>query len=1039
MRFVAAATIEASVANGKQRSMHQHETDSAQSQQAAARTRPPAAAVSDPRSAQLAFLQRSAGNAAVASLVGGPNRTRHRPRIGPTPRSVQRQQQPKAATGLDDASRGALLAAGVILSDEDDAALAQAYPGGVVVEAAKPVIVGMRFSDRIEGRRLIEVAVKPKTQAVTAGVEAHIFQVGKGRSILVSSIGGKSVLMDVGSGQATSVSAPSVQRLVQAIGAVTAGGTAVPELIKLSHSDVDHYGAARALLQQAAYSRAAVEVAVQQLGAPSAGKWTTSSLVVQPDQRIVTVNVSGEGVQVRTMVIDNMELIEFRSVQAASRLAQPGRRTFNRNASSPVVVVRDLVSGNRMLFTADAEGHQFTEMVNAVGPEAMRRILGAEGHNLKLMEAPHHFGQQAGADATGMLNMLELAYESGKGDLRLFAQTTQNFANKPSSSYSFLESTGLAPERVQGDPSGGGQSQVTRARGSQMQQITLDLAGVQQVVRTLEARETTLRNGYGRLGDIASMRAEVNAMREALTESDAPKELQLSIASTDEGLQRHQDELRAACADVWNQARTAAAGAGEMSSRATMSGVEGSLGRLETRLSASLENLTKVANNVEAHRAGLTLYSRLYTNASKMVDAMARESVAELYAARAEHTTLVAAAAGSLGPAVVDEHVRAAWAATRAQWTAERIEAATSAASRLIVSRKMSAEMRTNLSVSLARQAKLNEMVVSAESGGRRVYGNDGVKVTPKLTKGGAGVFIALEVIRIGLDVALQLKTAADAAAKREKAAKHAGVATMNWWLAEGVEPTVALANRSSWDQTQFNIVYEGENAKAAATSETRPKGVPEFDMVVVTELDAGQLHKMVVAMVAQLANLEDWTAFVGSNPSGPAFEREGDMWKARLFDKGAKGYVPRPVDAASAAELGKLYTALEAGQEAKLKSTDGGKTIKNTAVFSSLGAVDRDVYVYDSRGRMTEIDFEEFAPKFSVVGTHQNPIGAKAPLVKVRAADMPTYRYLSPFFWVDPGTSSSIDESGTVNKGLAVSPNSKGFAFVRPDQLTNA
>jgi len=42
------------------------------------------------------------------------------------------------------------------------------------------------------------------------------------------------------------------------------------------------------------------------------------------------------------------------------------------------------------------------------------------------MEAPHHFGEQSGPGARGMLNMLQLACEPGEGTLRLVAQTTQS-------------------------------------------------------------------------------------------------------------------------------------------------------------------------------------------------------------------------------------------------------------------------------------------------------------------------------------------------------------------------------------------------------------------------------------------------------------------------------------------------------------------------------------------------------------------------------------------------------------------------------------
>jgi beta-lactamase superfamily II metal-dependent hydrolase len=259
------------------------------------------------------------------------------------------------------------------------------------------MILGMRFGLRLDGFRVTGFRITPTAPAVGQGVEAWLFQVGKGRAILVSSIGGGSVLMDAGTGQTTSVTAPSVQRLAAAVGAVTAGPAQVPERIILSHADTDHYNAVRALMTQAGFSRTAVEVAQQQVTGAGAGAWASMSLTAQPDQRVIQVNVSGAGgaVHVSRIVIDNMEITEFRSVAAHQDLLRTGRVTYNRNRTSPVVVVRDLVSGQRMLFTADAQGRQFDEIVNAVGQQAMLRILGAAGHNLKLMEAPHHFGEQS--------------------------------------------------------------------------------------------------------------------------------------------------------------------------------------------------------------------------------------------------------------------------------------------------------------------------------------------------------------------------------------------------------------------------------------------------------------------------------------------------------------------------------------------------------------------------------------------------------------------------------------------------------------------
>jgi hypothetical protein len=67
-------------------------------------------------------------------------------------------------------------------------------------------------------------------------------------------------------------------------------------------------------MNQAAFSKTAVEVAMQQVAGPGAGAWAGMSPAVQPEQQTIQVNVTGADgtVQVSRLVIDNMELTEFR-------------------------------------------------------------------------------------------------------------------------------------------------------------------------------------------------------------------------------------------------------------------------------------------------------------------------------------------------------------------------------------------------------------------------------------------------------------------------------------------------------------------------------------------------------------------------------------------------------------------------------------------------------------------------------------------------------------------------------------------------------
>ncbi|MEN3307315.1 MAG: hypothetical protein V7603_3517 [Micromonosporaceae bacterium] len=984
-------------------------------------------------------LQHAAGNKAVSRLLRA--------------RAVQRQpakNQPpnagaSAAKDLDNASMQALATMGLALSADDLSTLAQDFPAGIKLIQGQPLVLGMRFGDRLDGYRLTGFRVTTQAAVPGQGVEAWIFQVGKGRAILVSSIGGRSVQFDAGVGQSVDPNSPAAQRLAASVGAVVSSGTAAPESIRISHADTDHYNAVRALLTQAAFSNTAIEVTAQQLQGQAASAWSRMSVTVQPTQRIVQINVGAAGaVQVNRAVIDNMEITEYRSVAAHQAAASGG--TYNRNRTSPVVVVRDLVNGQRMLFSADAQGRQFDEIVNAVGDTGLRRILGAEGHNLKLMEMPHHFGKQAaGPDARGMLNMLQMAYESGEGSMRLVAQTTQAFAAKPSSTFNFLDASAAAPERIEEDRAAAGQTQATRAQGSQLSQVTLDLQGIQRAVQVLQANDTALRQAYGRLAALDAMRADLTATAEALRTAGSPAALNQSVAQTDAMLVRIQGDLRTAADGVWDQMRVAAANDG-MRSSADMTQVQAAVSALAARATAVEADMTRAGNAVETHRAGLSLYARLSQNAVRMINALMADDIETLYRCRAEHTDLVQAARAALGPADVEAHVTSAWTAARAEWSPERFQARTAELSATVAFREMGADFRAMLSDSLSRQMRLNEIVAQAEHAGRTVYGPGGTIVTPVSTRVGAGILAAIEVVRIGLDCVAQYK--AGAAAADLWAASHArlGIATMNWWLRLNVQPRIALAANSAWDLSSYKIVYEENQdlARKALKEDTLPNGVPKFDMVVVTGVPGSDLKRLVHRAVAELANLNDWFSFNGSQPGGPAFKKFDGGWGVRLWSHEDNKYEYTTVDDLEpglSAELDRLQVELEKSQQDQFNQaaadpkSGGVLSVKDSAwVFGQ----DRRVTVYGPSGRWKVIDFDSVHPRFVRVETVTFPLGGvEGPVVKVKATDITTYRELAEQYWVEPA-GESIDESGT-HQQVTVHPNVDGYAYVRAGQLIPA
>ncbi|MFJ6671138.1 hypothetical protein ACIQMJ_08540 [Actinosynnema sp. NPDC091369] len=996
-------------------------------------------------------LQRAAGNRAVAQRFAGAEAAARAVVQRDPPNGGAPAPAPTAsAQALDAASAQALTSAGVQLGDDDRAALAQAFPHGLTLGPAQPVVLGLRFGMRLDGYRMTSFQVRPATGGPASAVEAFLFQLPtKGRAILVSSIGGRSVQLDAGTGVTTSVSAPSVQRLVQAVGAVTSGPAAVPERVLVSHADTDHYNAVRALMQQAAFSNTAVEVAQQQLRTAESGAWKVAGLTVQPTQQLVEITVVGAagGVHVQRRVVDNMELIEYRSVDAHSDLMRSGTSTYNRNRSSPVVVVHDLVSGERMVFTADAEGRQFTEIVNAIGADAFRRVLGGPGGNLRVMEAPHHFGEQAGADNTaGFLRMLEMAYEAGGDALRLVAQTTASFASTGSRAgsrtYNFLDTAGLSPEMVQGDPSpaGSGRTQVTRARGRALDRVTVDTAGVQQALDAIQRSDTPLRRAYGMLGECIGLRADAEATRTALGSAGAPAALTSSVTATEAALRAHETTLRAATARFWAELHTAANAAGGVNGSADLTQAVAELTRISAQVSAIRAGIDQARNDLEGHTRAMSLYSRLYLNSIQLVAALEAENIGQLYRHRAEHIDLVRAARGVLGASAVAEHVRGAWEAVRVDWM-PRLEEFTRQSSARIAARHRSAEFRAVLAESLTRQMELNEVVARAEHAGRTAYRPDGTVYTPVSTRVGAGILAAIEVVRIVLEVAQQVRAGQEAAEERAVRSSRLGVATMNWWLARGVTPQLALVSRSAW--SGYNRVPVADQAviRQAAASSTRPAGVPEFEAVVVTGMPGADLRRLLLRMIAELTSLADWHQFNGGCPSGPAFRRFDNGWGVRVwsFEEDRYGYTRLDdVEPGLGAELDRLHQHLEAGQqttldEAVLAAGPGQvRTARDTALWGS----DREVLVYNQAGNLTSVDFDSVPPHLLHRGTADWPPNARGPLESVRAADLPTYRRLAQFYWVRRTGSTSMDRNGQVSDDLVVELNTEGRAYVRPGEL---
>ncbi len=959
--------------------------------------------------------------------------------------TVRRDASDPAGNGVGDArldeNRALLGTWGIELDEADEQRLATDFPAGFHVGDGDLLLFVTTTAESAEGVRLRGLRIVDPAP-LQAGVESYIFPVGKGRSILVSSVSGAgSVILDLGVDQAGRTS--GVGRLLNSVLALSASGAAtLPIRALLSHTDADHLNAASAFLSHSAFRGTTLEVAREQLrSAVGQADWTAMRLNLVPSSQVVEIEVTGTAaagsrvgpagaqVHVRKQIIGDFELIEFRSVEAHRRMMDPSRRTFDKNSTSPVTVITDLVTGDRFLVTADARLRQFPEIVNAIGEAAFLRILGAQGRNLQLFEPPHHGGKVQGPDVAGMISALRLTYEAGGGAARLVMQTSESFiAPGGPSSFRFLEAAGVELDPVLADPSTGGTYQATRARGGALERVTFDTTGIQGVMALVRSQVPVLDAAYARLGEIRDLQTSARQMHEGLVLAGAPEPLLRSMEQIRAELAARERAFAVAANPVWTAMQTASSGEAGMRDSRDLSRVSARLAALATH--ARGIDLTNVRESLSTHEAGMSAYARVFTTLVSMMNALRFRDYQELHRLRGEYDASLRALRGIVGRRVVAEHVRATWKSIRATWSPERIHIiARRLGSHARVQRIMETHYRVELLESLTRQAQLNEMVERASSSGRQSYGPRGAPQMSARTRGGAGFLIALEGIRLGLDFWASHKAAEAAEAARDAADRKEGFQTVRWWVSRGAHPTVALVEGSS---IISDALPQAEVLDVVAGKKTQD--VPEYDKAVVVDVPVDDLMFLVHAYVLEAQSLQDWHELNDANPSGgPTFKRFGEGWGVRLWSRDDHRYKYFSIDEIQD-PLDALLQRLEAGQQQELEkvvdASDGmvlGQ--QNTAWF--FGS-DRYAFVFNQSARRKRIDFGGTNPSWVQLG-EQELDGEIYALV--RAVDLPTYKELVEHYWRS-NPNLHMGAHGNFYT-YQVSRNVQGLALVDPDDLT--
>jgi hypothetical protein len=788
-------------------------------------------------------------------------------------------------------------------------------------------------------------------------------------------------------------------------------------------------------------NRAVVEIGMQQFqNVAGQGDWARANIQLQPSQSMLLIDVQqASGVHVQRRVIGNMEITELRLVSAARTMGTPGqaldRYKRAKNASSPVTIVQDIETGKTTLYTADGTGRAFGEMVDIVGEAPMREMLGGGGPNLAMAEAPHHGGREdAGPDARGRIRALRLQFEASDGTLRFFTQTSQSFSGSASASVRYLDQVGIDTERVFGQPDGTPGRSVVRARGAVMEDITIDNGAVQQVLEMARANETEIMSGYAQLHQMNSLRSRIQRLHEAVSAVGVRQEIAKSLQQLLTELDSAREPVQQSIENYWQALETATAGGPGIRAGADTAAVNTAAAAIQAAVERN--PTTPFSDSIGAHEGAVSLEMLLAQNTLLMYEALNENRPEDLETLKSEQTKLLASSAGVLGAKEVREHVRAAWRATNAVWT----EAVFQRISRRMGSeakaqREREADFHGVLSDNLRAQLRTMRFAESAGGG----------STMPLRTRVGAGFMLFVELFRIGLEFAEDIKQSNDA---DEVAAANRAIRGRNmvqWWLSRGVVPEVALVD-SDGEQVAADLsqkrIFEVLNPDQKLRGE-----IPEFDRVVVVDVPVGDRHRAVAQLTLEAVNLDDWYRLVEderysrSEKGWTPFIKQDGRWLTLLFNI-QEGEYQGNFDQRVNDKLEALYTNLRKNTETAMAAFAAANPELDVATIDDSGWIRtlRYAWVWERHGGASRIDFGHTKPRVFDMG----PAGKWGPEGKhtIRAADVPTYERLRQYLWpVDEELGMSATYGGYgdsyLTHTLRFTGNSDGLAYADPGDLS--
>lgn len=971
-------------------------------------------------------LQRSAGNRAVSSILAGSRASRAS--TVPTVTSllsvasgatVQRQGKPENATP-DEAPKGsksgdALRAIGISMAEADLKKLDEQYPhGDFVLNPVKVILHGRSGTGAAAARLQVrQVVGKNYTPRSTT----YLVETGAGRAIILVGADGATRLFDAGS--MTGVTAAAVNALR------AAGLAKTPELVKISHTDTDHLWDLEAVVNDCGMPKPSVQITKQQLNDPGLKAWAAVRINAVRKQ-VVEIDVTGEGLHVHREVSGALQGTDLRWAPAHGGLSGGGTKRST-NAGSPVSIVRDLLTGEVRVYTADSEPSTVMKMFDYIHPTAMPYIFG-EGQ-LKEFELPHHGGANTETRKTeaglNYLRFLRLAYDASDGTSTFFAQTEPQKLEQQTNHVRCLHAAGFPIETVL-FPSGG--SGVKQVSGGVASPLALTAEEQAQVESKMKPAESALMKSRKVASGVQQMRAALEIQIASAEATGSPE-----IAKSARGLLDQLGKEDAARVEATNAWWTAAADAvkasGGFNATFNPAGCRTAEEKLGSTEMMKAERLGEFERSVNFNSAMMESAGRVYELALGMTDAMLKQDPVAMTGLKAQQGNAYREAVQLMGSAKVLETVREAWRTEMSNLQKMQVEL--SKMSEEAARAKRENRMAMASMSALAKQMQAESMVHAASEGRAGIPRGPGGDVRQG-ARVGAGAMAALEVVRMVLETWANIRAGMAAAEVRAVKRELRGLMKLQWWQDVGANPGVQLLDD---DDNPLNpaVTDLGVINKIMAGEKIDTMEVPAHPRIVITSVTSADQQMAVSKLMFNAVNLNDFHKLLfdargaQDEQKRPPIEAtdDGKQWGAYVWDFKKKDYVQQ-VDQKASEMLTKVYQTCFDNSDAELKRDQqtSGRSL-GTVATSGLIYKTRDFYTF-SRGGRRKMHFP-FEPVLS--------FSAKRPGsgdVQGKAADARTYDYLRQFDWpVFAQGAKDIRPAGSGGGGVEYQPNVDGYCFV--------